>query len=97
MDDKSLTGSAAGKRLRQPVLPEETEDGQGTQTTRTLKYTLKILTIRRVPVNWAVETNTAVLCLRSPPDQRVQADPSALLRCHSMSGVVITSLSKAVS
>lgn len=30
LDDQSLTGSAAGQRLRQPVLPEEAEDGQGT-------------------------------------------------------------------
>lgn len=32
LDDQSLTGSATGQRLRQPVLPEETEDGQGTNT-----------------------------------------------------------------
>lgn len=45
LDDQSLTGSAAGQRLRQPVIPEETEDGQGvcTQNTHTvtLHYTLK--------------------------------------------------------
>lgn len=34
VDDQSLTGSAAGQRLRQPVLPEKTEDGQGTSTNR---------------------------------------------------------------
>lgn len=33
LDDQSLTGSAAGQRLRQPILPEETEDGQGTHNT----------------------------------------------------------------
>lgn len=31
MDDQSLTGSTAGQRLRQPVLSEEAEDGQGTK------------------------------------------------------------------
>lgn len=34
VDDQSLTGSTAGQRLRQSVLPEETEDGQGTNTNR---------------------------------------------------------------
>lgn len=39
LDDQSLTGSATGQRLRQPVLPEETEDGQGTNThTHMLRY-----------------------------------------------------------
>ncbi|MEQ2204739.1 hypothetical protein XENOCAPTIV_017836, partial [Xenoophorus captivus] len=32
LDDQSLTGSAAGQRLRQPVLPKKAEDGQGVQT-----------------------------------------------------------------
>lgn len=40
VDDQSLTGSAAGQRLRQPVLPEKTEDGQGTCTNRYPPVTL---------------------------------------------------------
>lgn len=30
LDDQSLTGSTAGQRLRQPIVPEKTKDGQGT-------------------------------------------------------------------
>lgn len=31
LDDQPLAGGATGQRLRQPILPEEAEDGQGAQ------------------------------------------------------------------
>lgn len=31
VDDQPLAGGAAGQRLRQPVLSEEAQDGQGAQ------------------------------------------------------------------
>lgn len=43
LDDQPLAGGATGQRLRQPVLPEETEDGQGAQMvqrTETLFWSL---------------------------------------------------------